>query len=54
MGGDKPSSQLALEPDEIRKMISGLNRGAFAATISSVIVACPRFMPKGMQREPGA
>jgi hypothetical protein len=35
-------------------MISGLKRGAFAAIISSVIVACLRFMPKGMQRKLGA
>jgi hypothetical protein len=35
-------------------MISGLNRGVFAAIISSVIVACPRFMPMGTQRKPGA
>jgi len=35
-------------------MISGLNRGAFAAVISSVTVACPRLMSMGMQRKPGA
>ena len=35
-------------------MISGLNCGALAAIISSVIVACPRFMPMGMQGKPGA
>jgi hypothetical protein len=50
--GKLVSRKLRSNVIEIWNMISGLKHGAIAAIISSVVVACQRFMPMGMQRKP--